>query len=171
MARIWYDRHSSSSLPPSPFPRRDYRRSGVAVVPLSIELSHGRRHAGLQRDHRHTQDSPAMGGKVWALLRQQDTPPHPTFLATSGILMRWLSRLMARSTFYGGPSIRMVLCWKSLCKAIETPRLAKRLIRKLLTKNGCAPRVMVTDKLGPFAVANRQIGLTVCDHRQHKGLK
>ena len=33
----------------------------------------------------------------------------------------------------------------------------------------CA-RVMVTDKLKSYAAGNRQIGLTVCDHRQHKGL-
>jgi len=29
---------------------------------------------------------------------------------------------------------------------------------------------MVTDKLGSYGAANREIGLTVCDHRQHKGL-
>lgn len=49
-------------------------------------------------------------------------------------------------------------------------KAAKRFIRKLLTANGFAPRVMVTDKLKSYAAANRQIGLTVCDHRQHKGL-
>ena len=49
-------------------------------------------------------------------------------------------------------------------------KAAKRFIRKLLTANDFAPRVMVTDKLKSNAAANRQIGLTVCDHRQHKGL-
>ena len=49
-------------------------------------------------------------------------------------------------------------------------KAAKRFIRKLLKANGFAPRVMVTDKLKSYAAANRQIGLTVCDHRQHKGL-
>jgi putative transposase len=49
-------------------------------------------------------------------------------------------------------------------------KAAKRFIRKLLAANGFAPRVMVTDKLKSYAAANRQIGLTVCDHRQHKGL-
>jgi putative transposase len=44
------------------------------------------------------------------------------------------------------------------------------LIRKLLSGQGAAPRVMVTDKLGSYGAANRAIGLTVCDHRQHKGL-
>ena len=49
-------------------------------------------------------------------------------------------------------------------------KAAKRLIRKLLSGQGAAPRVMVTDKLGSYGAANRAIGLTVCDHRQHKGL-
>ena len=29
---------------------------------------------------------------------------------------------------------------------------------------------MVTDKLGSYGAANREIGLSVCDHRHHKGL-
>jgi putative transposase len=49
-------------------------------------------------------------------------------------------------------------------------RAAIRFIRKLLSGQGAVPRVMVTDKLGSYAAANRAIGLTVCDHRQHKGL-
>ncbi|QND54558.1 IS6 family transposase (plasmid) [Phyllobacterium sp. 628] len=49
-------------------------------------------------------------------------------------------------------------------------RAAKRFIRKLLTGQGAAPRVMVTDKLRSYAAAHRIIGLTVCDHRRHKGL-
>lgn len=49
-------------------------------------------------------------------------------------------------------------------------KAAKRFIRKLLSDQGAVPRVMVTDKLGSYDAANREIGLTVCDHRQHKGL-
>ena len=49
-------------------------------------------------------------------------------------------------------------------------RAARRFIRKLLSDQGAVPRVMVTDKLGSYGAANREIGLTVCDHRQHKGL-
>ncbi len=46
---------------------------------------------------------------------------------------------------------------------------AKRLMRKLLKKHGRAPRVLVTDKLKSYAVANRDLGISV-EHRQHKGL-
>lgn len=57
-----------------------------------------------------------------------------------------------------------------LVQSRRDTKAAKRLIRKLIKKQDCAPRVMVTDKLRSYAAANRQIGLTVCDHRQHKGL-
>ena len=49
-------------------------------------------------------------------------------------------------------------------------KAAKHFIRKLLSGQGYSPRVMVTDKLGSYGAANREIGLSVCDHRQHKGL-
>jgi putative transposase len=46
---------------------------------------------------------------------------------------------------------------------------ALRLLRKLLKKQGWAPRVMVTDKLKSYAAAKRQIMPGVA-HRQHKGI-
>ncbi|WP_273729305.1 IS6 family transposase [Brucella gallinifaecis] len=49
-------------------------------------------------------------------------------------------------------------------------KAAKRFMRKLLCVQGSAARVMVTDKLRSYGAARREIGLSVCDHRQHKGL-
>ena len=49
-------------------------------------------------------------------------------------------------------------------------KAAKRFMRKLLSAQGCSPRVMVTDKLGSYGAAKRALGLSVCDHRQHKCL-
>src|SRR4051812_22133689 len=46
---------------------------------------------------------------------------------------------------------------------------AKRLFRKLLKKQGRAPRVLITDKLKSYAAAKREIMPGVA-HRQHKGL-
>ena len=46
---------------------------------------------------------------------------------------------------------------------------AERLLRKLLKKQGRAPRVMVTDKLASYGVAKREI-MPGVEHRQHKGL-
>ena len=42
-------------------------------------------------------------------------------------------------------------------------------MRKLLKKQGRAPRVLITDKLKSYAAANRDLGINV-EHRQHKGL-
>src|SRR6478735_6995993 len=48
-------------------------------------------------------------------------------------------------------------------------RAAKRLLKRLLRKQGCPPRRMITDKLGSYAAAQRQIMPDV-EHRSHKGL-
>ncbi|ANY77145.1 transposase [Microvirga ossetica] len=46
---------------------------------------------------------------------------------------------------------------------------AKRLLRKLLKKQGRAPRVLITDKLASYAVAKRAV-MPGVEHRQHRGL-
>jgi putative transposase len=46
---------------------------------------------------------------------------------------------------------------------------AKRLFRKLLKRQGRAPRVLVTDKLKSYAAAKREI-MPGVEHRQHKDL-
>lgn len=46
---------------------------------------------------------------------------------------------------------------------------AKRLLKRRLRKQGCPPRRMITDKLGSYAAAQRQI-MPEVEHRSHKGL-
>jgi putative transposase len=46
---------------------------------------------------------------------------------------------------------------------------AKRLMRKLLKRQGSAPRVMVTDKLRSYGAAKREV-MPGVEHRSHKGL-
>jgi putative transposase len=48
-------------------------------------------------------------------------------------------------------------------------RAAKRLLRKLLKRQGRAPRVMVTDKLASYGAAKGEAMPSV-EHRRHKGL-
>jgi putative transposase len=48
-------------------------------------------------------------------------------------------------------------------------KAAKRLLRKLLKKQGIAPRVMITDKLASYTAAKRVV-MPGVEHRQHKGL-
>ncbi len=48
-------------------------------------------------------------------------------------------------------------------------KAAKRLLKRLLRKQGCPPRRMITDKLGSYAAAQRQL-MPEVEHRSHKGL-
>ncbi|ANY83539.1 transposase (plasmid) [Microvirga ossetica] len=56
-----------------------------------------------------------------------------------------------------------------LVQSRRDTQAAKRLLRKLLKKQGVAPRVMITDKLASYAAAKRTVMPSV-EHRQHKGL-
>jgi putative transposase len=49
------------------------------------------------------------------------------------------------------------------------PKAAKRLLKRLLKRQGCPPRRMLTDKLSTCAAARRQI-MPRIEHRSHKGL-
>ena len=48
-------------------------------------------------------------------------------------------------------------------------KAAKGLLRKLLKKQGVAPRVMIPDKLASYAAAKRTV-MPGVEHRQHRGL-
>jgi putative transposase len=56
-----------------------------------------------------------------------------------------------------------------LVQSRRNAKAARRLLRKLLKKQGVAPRVMITDKLASYGAARREIMPGVA-HRQHKGL-
>jgi putative transposase len=48
-------------------------------------------------------------------------------------------------------------------------KAAKRLLKRLLKQQGCPPRRMITDKLGSYAAARRQV-MPEVEHGSHKGL-
>jgi putative transposase len=59
-----------------------------------------------------------------------------------------------------------------LDEVVQTRRdtkAAKRLLKRLLRKQGCPPRRLITDKLGSYAAAQRQI-MPDIEHRSHKRL-
>jgi putative transposase len=56
-----------------------------------------------------------------------------------------------------------------LVQSRRNAKAAKRLLRKLLKKQGMVPRVMITDKLASYAAAKREI-MPGVEHRQHRGL-
>jgi putative transposase len=56
-----------------------------------------------------------------------------------------------------------------LVQGRRNAKAAERLLRKLLKKQGTAPRVMMTGKLASYAAAKRVVMPSV-EHRQHEGL-
>src|SRR3569833_1785289 len=56
-----------------------------------------------------------------------------------------------------------------LVQSRRDKKAAKRLLRKLLKKQGRAPRVLITDTLRSYGAAKREI-MPGVEHRQHKGL-
>src|SRR5215204_3712310 len=56
-----------------------------------------------------------------------------------------------------------------LVQSRRNAKAAERLLRKLLKKQGTAPRVMITDKLASYGAAKREI-MPGVEHRQHRGL-
>ena len=56
-----------------------------------------------------------------------------------------------------------------LVQSRRNKKATKRLLRKLLKKQGRAPRVLITDKLRGYATAKREI-MPGVEHRQHKDL-
>jgi putative transposase len=55
-----------------------------------------------------------------------------------------------------------------ILKTRRNTTAAKRLLRRLLRRQGCPPRRMITDKLGSYAAARSQIMPDV-EHLSHKG--
>jgi len=56
-----------------------------------------------------------------------------------------------------------------LVQSRRDTQAAKRLLRKLLKKQMCPPRVMITDKLASYSAAKGEVMPSV-EHRKHKGL-
>jgi putative transposase len=77
--------------------------------------------------------------------------------------------IAGRSIGCGGPSIRTASCSTCWCRSRRDKRAAKRLLRKLLKRQGRTPRVMVTDKLASYPAARKDL-MPGVEHRRHKGL-
>jgi len=80
--------------------------------------------------------------------------------------MRWWSRLEASVTICGGRSIRTTVSLIWVQKRRDT-RAAKRFFRKLLKGLRYVPRRLVTDKLGSYGAARREL-LPSVPHCQDK---
>ncbi len=75
----------------------------------------------------------------------------------------------AKSTGCGEPVDQDGCTLDEIVQTRRDTKAAKRLLKRLLKKQGCPPRRMITDKLGSYAAARRQI-MPAVEHRSHKGL-
>ena len=57
----------------------------------------------------------------------------------------------------------------ALVQSRRDKRAANRLLRKLIRKQARTPRVLITDKLGSYGAARKDMRMKF-EHRQHKGL-
>jgi putative transposase len=76
----------------------------------------------------------------------------------------WLWRAVDQQGF-----VLDVLVLDVIVQSQRNTKAARRLLRKLLKKQGRAPRVMITDKRRSYGAAKRNI-MPGVEHRQHMGL-
>ena len=147
----------------------DHRACGVGILSLPAEPSPCRGDAARARHCRLLRDGAAVGDEVPARLcpppQAQESEP-PRYLAhlgevviIIGVKQHWLWRAVDQNGYI-------------IDEIVQTRRdtkAAKRLLTRLLKKQGCPPRRMITDKLGSYAAARRQI-MPAIEHRSHKGL-
>ena len=112
--------------------------------------------------------APRMGGAADGLAgvleRRRDPRDLGRGRATDGISTRWWFVSPAGGCICGVPSTtraRSSTCWLAPARQ----RAALRLMRKLLKKQGFAPKLLVTDKLRSYSSAFRHLRLT-CPHEQ-----
>jgi putative transposase len=85
---------------------------------------------------------------------------------------RWALKLgpaYARRLKRKTPSRRDIWHLDEVVQMRRDTTAAKRLLKRLLRKQGCPPRRMITDKLGSYAAARRQVMPDV-EHHSHKRL-
>lgn len=162
------DELADHQLQAASVPTGNHRPCGVAVLSLSPEPSPGRGDAAGARHRRLLRDAAALGSEVRGeyarRLRRKKPSPRDIWhldevVATIAGKKRWLWRAVEQD----GPILH---------KIVQTPRdtkAARRLLTRLLKKQGCPPWHMITGKLGSYAAARRQI-MPAIEHRAHKGL-
>jgi len=142
----------------------DHRACGVGILSLPAEPSPCRGDAARARHCRLLRDGAAVGDEVPARLcpppQAQESEP-PRYLAhlgevviIIGVKQHWLWRAVDQNGYI-------------IDEIVQTRRdtkAAKRLLTRLLKKQGCPPRRMITDKLGSYAAARRQI-MPAIEHR------
>src|ERR671916_25835 len=156
-------------MPPPSTPRRE------AQLPLPPKPAHGRGDAGRPRHPRQPRGRAAVGPQVRPGLRQPDPPQAAAgrrrlpragdkwhldeVVITIAGTRHWLWRAVDQH----GRVLDV------LVQSRRDERAARRLLRKLLKKQGRPPRVLITDKLASYPAAKGEL-MPGVEHRRHKGL-
>ena len=119
----------------------------MALFPVSAQSAHGGGYAGGARHHRFASDDPAVGREIRqafannirrrSVSRLGDKWHLDEVVVTVRGKKQWLWRAVDQDGF--------VL--DVLVQSRRDAKAAKRLMRKLLKRQGHTPRVMITDKL------------------------
>ncbi len=140
----------------------------MALLPVSPEPPARRGDAARAWHRRVLQDDPPVGQEVWTRVcspsQAQDTQP-PRRLAPDEVVIsiagqkHWLWRAVDQDGY--------VL--DEIVQSRRNTKAAKRLLTRLMKKQGMAPKRIITDKLSSYGAARRQVMPRV-EHRSHKGL-
>lgn len=140
----------------------------MAVFLVSAKAAAGRRNATGARHRRVPRDDPALGRKLGAADAKQLRRKAPSrkeiwhldeVVVTIGGRKHWLWRAVYQDGYL----------LDKIVQARRDTKAAKRLLIRLLKKQGLAPKRIVTDKLRSDATAKRDV-MPAIEHRSHKGL-
>ncbi len=149
-----------------PFSSADNYPCRLALFPVPVELEAGRGDAsGTCR--RLLRNDPSMGpqvrgGLLKAVAKKEAVAKGYLASGRGGDFHCRQETLALASRRPGGYVLDEIV------QARRDTRAAKRLLVRLLKKQGLAPKRIVTDKLGSYGAAKRDVMPTV-EHRSHKG--
>jgi putative transposase len=159
--RMW---HGSALLPPPSLPPRDHPARDLALSPLHSELSRCREllaERGLDISYETVRRWVLKFGTGIArrLRRRRPRPSDRWHLDEMVVRIGGERMCLWRAVDHEGEVLDM------LVQCRRDTRAALRLMRKLLKKQGFAPKLLATDKLRSYAAAFRHLQLT-CPHEQ-----
>src|SRR4051794_21154898 len=151
-----HDIRSQVTLRRLPLSRRDHQPRRLALLPLSAEPAHGGGDAGGPRHRREPRDRAPVGAQVRPGLfanqirRRLPCPGDKWHLDEVCLMIRGQKHWLWRAVDQDGVVLDV------LVQSRRDKRAAKRLLRKLLKKQGRVPRVMITDKLASYGAAKNE---------------
>src|SRR5215210_5581069 len=156
--------HAAYHLRPSSVPARGDPTRGLSLPALHAELPRCRGALGRTWDRDLVRNCPALGCEVRPRLRPQPPPAtakadRHVALERDGVSIQGRRMYLGRAVDSEGEVLDLQVQPKRDTAA------ALRLMRKLLKKQGYAPDELVTDKLGSYGAARRDLGLS-CRHEQ-----